>query len=263
MEDGKAPAESHTNRVRVVLGQPYALVLEALGRLLEAAGLNIVARCDHAADLERCLRRHVPDVALVDTLLARDGDIVGLIRAARRGLNGGRLVLLVPEVTPALARDALALEIDGVLLKSARSDSVIAGLERVAAGDAVFPAGWLAAAHRAVEPHAGLSERQREVLELLGQGLPNATIAERLFISKNTVKFHVAAIYQRLGVSNRVQAMQALAELRAVEDLTHLSGWGLPRPEARGPARPREDQTTPGGWDEPPAQMFRANAGSP
>ena len=59
----------------------------------------------------------------------------------------------------------------------------------------MFPAGWLAAAHRAADPCDGLSGRQLEVLELLGQGLPNATIAKRLFISKNTVKFHVAAIY--------------------------------------------------------------------
>jgi DNA-binding NarL/FixJ family response regulator len=215
VEDGDEPAVAHKERTRVVLGQPYALVLEALERLLEDRGLNVVARCDRAADLERCLQRNHPDLAVVDTLLASDGDIASLARAARRGLNGGRLVMLVPAVAPALARDALALEIDGVLLKSARSDSVVAGLERVAAGDAVFPAGWLAAAHRAVEPAAGLSERQREVLELLAHGLSNATIAERLFISRNTVKFHVAAIYQRLGVSNRVEAVRALSGLRA------------------------------------------------
>jgi DNA-binding NarL/FixJ family response regulator len=59
-----------------------------------------------------------------------------------------------------------------------------------------------------------LSERQREVLELMALGLPNELIAERLFISKNTVKFHVAAIYARLGVHNRVEAAHALAAVR-------------------------------------------------
>lgn len=200
---------------RIVLAQPFALVLEALGHLLEASGLNVVARCASVRELEPCLRRHAPDVAVMDTLLARDGDVAALVEVARRGLNGGRLVLLVPEVTPCLARDALALELDGVLLKSACADSVVAGLERIAAGDAVFPAGWLAAANKAADPRDGLSERQLEVLELIGQGLPNAAIAKRLFISKNTVKFHVAAIYQRLGVTNRVEAAQALAALRA------------------------------------------------
>jgi DNA-binding NarL/FixJ family response regulator len=220
MNDDVRPAEDDLPlgdraRTRVIICHPYALVLEALKGLLEDRGLDVVACCDSAADLERCLQRHRPELALVDTLLAPGGDIASLVRAARRGFDSGRLVLLVPAITPMLARDALALEIDGVLLKSARSDSVVAGLERLAAGDAVFPAGWLAAAHRAVEPCAGLSERQREVLELLGQGLSNATIAERLFISTNTVKFHVAAIYQRLGVSNRVEAVRALSGLRA------------------------------------------------
>ena len=200
---------------RIVLAQPFALVLEALQRMVEASGQNIVARCDSAERLEACLRRNAPEVALVDTLLAPDGDIVALVETARRGIGDGRLVLLVPEVTPCLARHALALEVDGVLLKTACCESVVASLERIAAGDAVFPAGWLAAAHRASDPCDGLSERQREVLELIGQGLPNATIAKRLFISTNTVKFHVAAIYQRLGVSNRVEAAQALAALRA------------------------------------------------
>jgi DNA-binding NarL/FixJ family response regulator len=215
VQHGDGPEASRRNGTRIVLAEPHALMLEALERLLAASGLNVVGRCDGATDLERCLRRYAPDVALVDTLLAGDGDHVSLIRAARRGLDSGRLVLLVPEIVPSLARDALALEIDGVLLKSVSADSVVAGLERIAAGDAVFPAGWLAAAHRAEASDDALSARQFEVLELLAQGLANETIAERLFISRNTVKFHVAAIYQRLGVSNRVQAAQALAELRA------------------------------------------------
>ena len=91
----------------------------------------------------------------------------------------------------------------------------MAALARIAAGDAVFPAGWLSAARRAGDaPEAALSPRQLEVLELLAEGLPNDVIAKRLFISRNTVKFHVAAIYQRLGVSNRVQAAHALDSLR-------------------------------------------------
>jgi hypothetical protein len=93
---------------RIVLAQPFALVLEALQRLLEASGQHIVARCDDVEKLETCLRRYAPEVALVDTLMAPDGDVASLVAAARRGLDGGRLVLLVPEVTPCIARDALA-----------------------------------------------------------------------------------------------------------------------------------------------------------
>ena len=199
---------------RAVLTGPHELVLEALEHLLEQAGLDVVCRCARPADLYRCLTSYAPDVALVDAELAEDGELPALVERVRRGLGTGRLVLLASHVDPALARDSLALEVDGVILKCASSSDVVAGLSRILAGDTVFPAGWLAAAHRAVDGETStLSERQREVLELLALGLPNEVIAERLFISKNTVKFHVAAIYARLGVHNRVQAAHALAGL--------------------------------------------------
>jgi DNA-binding NarL/FixJ family response regulator len=200
--------------MRLVLAQPDALICDALERLLEQAGFEVSGRCGDAARLERCLQIHVPDLALVDADMAADGNVEALVAAARRGLGRGRLVLLAPKVDGALARATLGLEVDGVVLKCTASADVVGALRRVAAGDVVLPAGWLTAARRADPLLETLSARQVEVLTLLAQGLPNEAIADRLFISRNTVKFHVAAIYQRLGVRNRVQAAQALEGLR-------------------------------------------------
>jgi DNA-binding NarL/FixJ family response regulator len=191
---------------RLVLAQPHKLMLDALSGLLASAGMLVTA-CSCAGELERCLRTHKPDLVLLDADLASSG-VGDLVRMARNAATGVRVILLAPAVDPVLAREALAADVDGVLLTTATTRDFVAGLRRVAAGDAVFPAGWLAAGR--APTHETLSERQREVLELLAQGLPNEVIAERLFISKNTVKFHVAAIYQRLGVRNRVQAAHAL-----------------------------------------------------
>jgi len=199
-------------RPRLVLAQPHELLLEAVADLLGEAGFDVVARCTCGVDLVRCLRLHSPEIALIDTELAGPDGIGGLVRTAWDAMPGGHVVLLAPALDPSLARETLASEVDGVLLKTAAAHDVVAGLARIVAGDAVFPAGWLAAAR--VPAHDPLSDRQREVLELLAQGLGNESIAERLFISKNTVKFHVAAIYERLGVSNRVQAAQALGAPR-------------------------------------------------
>ena len=205
-----------STKPRLVLAVPHELLLEALAGLLGGSGFTVVARCTGVAEIERCVRAHAPDLAVVDSDLVPAGELADALRGTRDALSGGHLVVLAPGLDATLARETLALEVDGVLLKSTTRGDFAANLCRLAAGDAVYPAGWLAAARRLPgegEGEAALSDRQREVLELLAQGLPNEVIAERLFISKNTVKFHVAAIYERLGVRNRVQAAQALATM--------------------------------------------------
>jgi DNA-binding NarL/FixJ family response regulator len=199
---------------RVVLAQPHGLVLEALTRMLESAGFDVVGYCTCASELPVCLAAHSPDIALVDEQF--DGGMA-TIAEARRALPQGRLVLLASTVDPALARETLELDVDAVLLKTASCADLVRSLEHVLAGDAVFPAGWLRAARRSqhAASSAVLSRRQREVLELLSEGLSNEAIAARLFISANTVKFHISAIYGRLGVRNRVEAARALDDLQA------------------------------------------------
>jgi DNA-binding NarL/FixJ family response regulator len=77
----------------------------------------------------------------------------------------------------------------------------------------VFHAGWMRQIRQSADtsPLGQLSPRQREVLHLLSLGMDNDQIATRLYISRNTVKFHVRTIYGRLGVHNRVEAARVLA----------------------------------------------------
>jgi DNA-binding NarL/FixJ family response regulator len=202
--------------MRPVIAKRHELLCDALARLLQTAGFDVAGRCARADELEPCLGALTPDLTLVDADLACDADVGALLRSASRAVPAGRFVLLADGVEPRLARQTLDVEVDGVVLKCASSHDVVAALRRVHAGDTVFPAGWIAAARRAGDSLLdALSARQVEVLALLAQGLSNEAIAERLFISRNTVKFHVAAIYQRLGVRNRVQAVHALETLRA------------------------------------------------
>jgi DNA-binding NarL/FixJ family response regulator len=100
-----------------------------------------------------------------------------------------------------------------VVLCSSGSTLLSAAIEQVSDGQAVYPVGWLQMARKDDE-RAGrlhLSTRQIEVLELLAAGCSNEQIARRLVISTNTVKFHIAAIYDRLGVHTRVEAAAVLA----------------------------------------------------
>ena len=145
--------------MRLALALTEVLVLDALERLLASTGINVVGRCTCVADLERCLRAHAPDIALVDTEMGTD--VADLVAAARRGIGDGKLVLLAPGLDAPLARQSIDLAVDGVVLKCTAATDVVAALAQMTAGDAVFPAGGLSAARRAGDaPEAALSPRQ-------------------------------------------------------------------------------------------------------
>jgi DNA-binding NarL/FixJ family response regulator len=176
------------------------MLAEALGRLLNDLGMNVVATmCD-------------PD-ALLSQL--SDGPADVLVLDAGFHPVSGPLVTLerIRAAAPAVRVVVVAAAVDEALSVAARGAELVAAVTQVGAGHAVFPAGWLRQVRQSVEssPLAQLSPRQREVLELLALGMDNDQIATRLYISRNTVKFHVRTIYRRLGVHNRVEAARVLA----------------------------------------------------
>jgi len=124
-----------------------------------------------------------------------------------------RIVVLAAAPDEMLSIAAREGELDGVVYTSTAGVELAAAIAQVAAGHAVFPAGWLRQVkHVAVSnPLLALSPRQREVLQLLALGMDNQRIAAQLYISRNTVKFHIRTIYERLGVHNRVEAARVLA----------------------------------------------------
>jgi DNA-binding NarL/FixJ family response regulator len=183
-----------------------------------------------------------PDVALVDASLDGDDPRMIFLGRVRRALGGPRIVLLAETQTPELAQAALDQEVEGVVLADATGAELADTLAHVAGGRAMFPAGWLGAVHRASHQSlfTRLSGRQVQVLELIAQGLTNREIAERLVLSNNTVKFHVREIYERLGVTNRVQAASLLAQTGASPAATGETtpkGGGAPPASARDSAR--------------------------
>jgi DNA-binding NarL/FixJ family response regulator len=98
---------------------------------------------------------------------------------------------------------------DGYLLKDTQAERILDGVRSVAAGGAPLDptvARFLLGDLRQQASTDGLTDREREVLELVRQGLPNKSIARRLQITERTVKAHVTNILQRLGVSDRTQA---------------------------------------------------------
>ncbi len=200
----------------VALAVPGVLMAEALGRALREAGMHVVGCYGTLSALLEKVHRCRPAVVIADAELGADsGGAAGVLWQLREAGPASKLVVLATSVDGQLARAVMQYGIQAVILKSSPMADAVQVLQHVAQGRTSFPPTLLERLSERPETH-GLSMRQLEVLEELAKGRSNDEIARRLFISTNTVKFHLRAIYERLGVHNRVEAAQLLARQRVV-----------------------------------------------
>ena len=139
---------------------------------------------------------------------SREGTIarIGEIRAA---LPAAKIVLLPARMEPAWLAEAAGAGIDAAIAKTFRLEGLGALVREVAAGNVYHAFGATHAAPAPVPAPAGmptLTDRELEVLRLVAAGAPNSRIAAQLWITEQTVKFHLSKVYRKLGVSNRTEA---------------------------------------------------------
>jgi DNA-binding NarL/FixJ family response regulator len=195
--------------LRLLLVADDPLSASALRRALRAAAAFDVldGYADGFASCAAVIAAQAPDVVVVDQMRSRDATIrrVGEIRAA---LPKAKIVLLQAAMEPSWLTAAAAAGADAAIAKSFRLEGIGALVREVAAGN-VFHA--FEAAHTAPQPRMGselsqLTERELEILRLVAAGAPNSRIAARLWITEQTVKFHLSNVYRKLGVANRTEA---------------------------------------------------------
>ena len=204
--------------LRVVVADDQALVRAGFRMILTADGIEVVAEASNGAEAIDAVRRHRPDVVLMDI---RMPDLDGLA-ATRQLLTGPgdapRVIMLTTFDLDQYVYEALAAGASGFLLKDVTPEQLVAAVRLVRAGDALLaPAITRRLVHRfarpAAEPPAlhrdldALTPRELEVLGLLAHGLSNAELAARLHLSEATVKTHVARILAKLNLRDRVQAV--------------------------------------------------------
>lgn len=206
--------------IRVLLVDDHDVFRHGLAQLLRDEGLEIVAEASAGEAGVRLAGELAPDVVLMDLSMPGMSGVEAT-RAIAAAHRPARVVVLTLSDDDGSMLEALLAGAAGYVLKDATLDQIVAAVQAAAAGDAVIPprvAPELLRRLRAAEPArtAGdgaveLSEREHEVLRLIVDGRDNAAIAAELFISPNTVKSHIASIFAKLGVENRLQAsVQAL-----------------------------------------------------
>lgn len=195
--------------IRVLIVDDHAVVRRGLEQLLGTA--PDIEVLDSASDGSEAVERSVklqPDVVLMDlSMPTLDG-----IEATRRvvaAVEGVHVVVLTSFADQRRVFDAIEAGASGYVLKDASPNELLAAVRAAHAGDAPFDpraARILLEAQRGRQPAKKLSVREAEVLRLLAAGMANKEIARRLGIAERTVKAHLTAVFQELGVSDRTQA---------------------------------------------------------
>lgn len=195
--------------MRIVLAEDDALLREGLMLLLSGEGLDVVAAVANPEEMLQAVRAHRPDVAIVDVRMPPTHTDEGICAAVQaRSIQPDLAVLVLSgyvEQSFATALLGKGTSRVGYLLKErvGRVETFLQALYRVAGGGtAIDPdvVAQLFARQHAAERLSGLSPREREVLEVMAEGLGNTAIAARLFVTENAVHKHIRSIFAKLGL---------------------------------------------------------------
>ena len=207
------PAEVTQPRVRVFLLDDHEIVRRGIADLLETEpDITVVGEAGTAAEALRRIPAVQPDVAVLDARLP-DGSGIDVCRDIRSSQPSVRCLILTSYDDEDAIFAAVMAGASGYLLKQIRGNSLVDAIRQVAAGKSLLDPSVterLLARLRDGQPRderlASLTEREREILDLIAEGLTNRQIGERLFLAEKTVKNYVSALLAKLGLQRRTQA---------------------------------------------------------
>ena len=204
-----------------------SLVRAGFRLILESqTDFEVVGEGQDGTEAVTLARRHHPDVLLMDIRMPRLDGLEATRQILENGSSQCRIVMLTTFDLDEYVYEALRAGACGFLIKDVTPEQLIAAVRLVAAGDALLAP---SITRRLIERYAlrdaptavtrdisELTPREADVLRLIARGLGNQEIAEKLFVSEATVKTHVAHIFDKLHVDNRVQAVVVAYESRLV-----------------------------------------------
>jgi len=191
-----------------VLLDRHPLWLEAVHRVLDRLQVTIVGKTTSPTDALRLIERHQPSL-FVTGISMNEGEIDGLacVRLARQGAPRVRPIVLSMHCDAAHVDEALAAGAVAYVYKSAHPDDLASAVRQVFEHSVYFAGTRPAAPARAVTTLSSeLTPREHEILRLVAEGYSNAQLAKMLWVTEQTIKFHLSNVYRKLNVANRTEA---------------------------------------------------------
>ena len=203
--------------MRVLLADDHPLFLDGLEDLLASNGFEVAGTARDGLEAIEKARALRPDAILMDIRMPRlDG--LAAVRAIKAERPEAKIVMLTISEADDDLFEAIKSGASGYLLKSQSAEELLSLMRGVEQGEAVFSPGLAtrilqefgrqASALEEKRQTTGLSEREREVLGLIAQGLKYKQAAAKLFLSERTIKYHMGQILDRLHLKNRAQVIE-------------------------------------------------------
>jgi two-component system, NarL family, response regulator DevR len=219
--DGKDAGGDAASTIKVFLLDDHEVVRRGVRDLLESdPGITVVGEASTAGEALARVPALMPDVAVLDVRLP-DGDGVTVCRDLRSRLPELACLMLTSFADDEALYDAVLAGAAGYVLKQIRGSDLIGAVRTVAAGGSLLDPKATAAVMQRLrdqanrsDPLNGLTDQERNILALVGEGLTNRQIGERLFLAEKTVKNYVSSVLAKLGMERRTQVAVLATELR-------------------------------------------------
>lgn len=199
---------------RVIVADDHSLFRDGITSLLEAAGYEVVEQVGDGELAINAVRRLNPDLILLDITMPKKNGIEALMVIKNEFPDVKAIMLTVSDEDEDLF-EAIQSGADGYLLKDLNSEEFLEMLAGLESGEAAISrrmttrliSGFQELSGQSDRSKNELTEREQELLAYMADGLSNKTIAEKMFISENTVKYHIRNVLQKFGVQNRTEAV--------------------------------------------------------
>ncbi|EJL26851.1 MULTISPECIES: response regulator transcription factor [Brevibacillus] len=188
--------------IRIVIAEDQRMLLGALASLLDLEeDMKVVGRASNGEDAVKLVHQHQPDICIMDIEMPVKS---GLDAAEELKGSGCKVMILTTFARPGYFERALKAGANGYLLKDSPSEELASSIRSIMAGRRIYAPELVDEAYGQENP---LTEREKEVLVLIADGKNTKEIASQLYITTGTVRNYISVILDKLGVSNRIEAI--------------------------------------------------------